>query len=213
MILRNNHLYNYRIALAVSLCFAFVAALFVIAYGKLNSFLLLNGFHHTPLDYFFNYYTYFGDGYIWVPLFLFILIFKRNYFIAALASLLICTFFTHFLKRVIFPNDLRPVEVIDHLHIIKGLYIERGNSFPSGHTSTAFTIALLFVFIINKKWTAFVFPFLALGVAYSRVYLSQHFVTDVVGGMLVGTGSSFLSIWLYQRYLLNKRFNSHLNKI
>jgi hypothetical protein len=54
-------------------------------------------------DYFFTYLTYLGDGIIWVPLFLYVLLYKRHYFMMVLASLVICTFLTHFLKRVVLP--------------------------------------------------------------------------------------------------------------
>jgi membrane-associated phospholipid phosphatase len=38
-------------------------------------------------------------------------------------------------------------------------------------------------------------------VAYSRVYLAQHFVTDVLAGVCVGIISGLASILLYKEYL------------
>ena len=59
-------------------------------------------------------------------------------------------------------------------------------SFPSGHTITAFAVVVP---------VALLFPTLgagllvcALSVAISRILLGMHFLTDVIAGMLIGTG-------------------------
>ncbi len=200
MRLESKEYQHYRMAVMVCLVLAFAAALFAAIYGKQDSFLVVNGFNSPRADYFFTYFTYLGDGIIWVPLFLYVLFFKRDFFMPVLFSLIICTVITHFCKRVVFPNELRPLRALHDLARAvplmngKDAYI---NSFPSGHTSTAFTLALLLALIINKNWAAIFFPLVAFFVGYSRVYLAQHFVTDVLAGIIVGIISSYLSILLY----------------
>ena len=57
------------------------------------------------------------------------------------------------------------------------------HSFPSGHTSTIFAVALvLSVFTPNIKFFYFFFAGL---VSVSRVVVGAHFFTDVVGGIIV----------------------------
>jgi undecaprenyl-diphosphatase len=71
-----------------------------------------------------------------------------------------------------------------------------GKSFPSGHTSTAFTLATSLT-LEYKKWYISVPAYLWAGsVGYSRVYLGVHYFSDVMGGAIVGTGSALLAHWL-----------------
>jgi membrane-associated phospholipid phosphatase len=200
MQLQSKEYQHYRMAVLFCLAMVFILALFVAIYGRQTSFLFINGFNSPGLDYFFTYFTYLGDGIIWVPLFLYVLLYKRNYFIMVLASVIICTLFTHFFKRVVFADEARPLRALHDL--ARAVPLMNGkdayaNSFPSGHTSTAFTLALLIALIINKKWAAIFFPLIAFFVGYSRVYLAQHFVTDVLAGMIVGIISSYLAILVY----------------
>lgn len=65
-------------------------------------------------------------------------------------------------------------------------------SFPSGHTSNAFAMATALT-LSTKKWYVAVPAYLyACGVGYSRMRLGVHFPSDVLGGMIIGIGSSLL---------------------
>lgn len=70
-----------------------------------------------------------------------------------------------------------------------GRLCESDYSFPSGHTTGAFEIALaLFLchFKAGKKGVAWIFPVCAILTGMSRIYLMVHYASDVVGGALVG---------------------------
>ncbi|HTM90924.1 MAG TPA: phosphatase PAP2 family protein [Flavisolibacter sp.] len=197
---------HFRNATLFSLIMALIVALFILTYGKVNSFLVINKYNSPQFDYVFKSWTYLGDGIIWVPLFLYVLFFKRDYFVAVLAALMICTVLTHLLKRVIYPEEFRPIVVLgEKVRVIQGYYMNRQHSFPSGHTSTAFTLALLLVTIVKKNFWVYFFPVIAFFVGYSRVYLAQHFVTDVFAGMLVGIVSSYLSLLIYEWFRKRKQ--------
>jgi len=65
-------------------------------------------------------------------------------------------------------------------------------SFPSGHTSNAFAAATALT-LSSKKWYVAVPSYAyACLVGYSRMRLGVHFPSDVLGGMVIGIGTSLL---------------------
>ncbi len=167
-------------------------------FGKFPSFQLINGAHNAALDVFFRLCTYLGDGLIYIPLLAYCIFFNRSFTVPAVLSIVICLVLTHFFKRVVFPHALRPL-ALEQAHIaihkINGLAIHRANSFPSGHTATAVSTALLLAMVAKRKLWGYVLPCIPLLVAYSRVYLAQHFVTDVFGGLIIGIVTALLVVW------------------
>jgi membrane-associated phospholipid phosphatase len=198
-LLQSTQYANVRAALFVSLLLCLVTVVFLLGYGKTGSFLIIN-IHYSPaLDVLFRYGTFLGDGLIYIPLLVYCIFFNRSFIIPAVLSIVICLVLTHFLKRVVFPGQMRPISLeAKHyvLHKIKGVYINHVQSFPSGHTATAFATALVLSSVMRKRAWAAALPLLAFLVAYSRVYLAQHFVSDVLGGMLIGIITALLSLWL-----------------
>jgi membrane-associated phospholipid phosphatase len=198
----NPHRY-FRIAIAV--CFFILACIgiFLGVYGKTDSFLIINRNYNPLLDQVFQYVTLLGDGMIYVPIVIYCLFFNRYYLVAVISGIIICTMITQMMKLYVFPEDLRPFSLeAKHIiiHKISGVPLNRLHSFPSGHTSTAFTMALLLCEIIKRKYWCVLLPLIAVFVGYSRVYLAQHFVTDVTAGMIIGMISAYLSLLLYDRF-------------
>jgi membrane-associated phospholipid phosphatase len=60
------------------------------------------------------------------------------------------------------------------------------NSFPSGHTLTAFAVSTTLADAIDNPWADVGLYSLAVGTGVSRVIGNHHWVSDVVGGALVG---------------------------
>lgn len=80
---------------------------------------------------------------------------------------------------------------------------EETPSFPSGHTSMSFATATS-LSLAFPKWYVIAPSYLWAGaVGYSRMHLGVHYPTDVLGGAVVGAGSSYLCYkanqWLYKR--------------
>jgi membrane-associated phospholipid phosphatase len=88
---------------------------------------------------------------------------------------------------------------------INPYFIEKDSSFPSGHTSNAFAIATTLT-LSSKKWYVAVPAYLwAAGAGYSRLYLGQHYPSDVLAGAAVGVGSAFVSRWLTEMIFKKKK--------
>jgi undecaprenyl-diphosphatase len=74
------------------------------------------------------------------------------------------------------------------------LVVSDFGSFPSGHSANAATLAVALGIIFSRAWVW------VLGVAYtvlmmlSRTYLGAHWLSDTIGGMLLGVGVAAL-LW------------------
>lgn len=194
--------HTFRTAAITTVCIIAATVGFVIYFGKQHSFLLINGYYNPALDAFFRYITFLGDGVIFVPVLLYCLLKNRKYLVAVIAGILISTLISQGMKHWVFPHDLRPFSLEASgfiIHQIEGVPLHRLHSFPSGHTTTAFTVAMLLAAIMRNRWWGVVLPFVAMLVAYSRVYLGQHFVTDVCAGMAIGLFSAWISLIIYQQ--------------
>jgi membrane-associated phospholipid phosphatase len=60
---------------------------------------------------------------------------------------------------------------------------------PSGHAQLAVVLWIGLALEVRKTWTWFVFPVIALGVMFSRLYLGVHDLEDVLVGAALGAGS------------------------
>ena len=201
---------QFGIAFFFTIIIAIACGIFILVYGKHETFFLINGNHNSYLDFFFKYFTYSGDVLMWLPLVILCFLYKKKYVLAVLVAILISTLLTQFLKMVIFPEELRPITFLSEnfpINLIEGVKMKRLHSFPSGHSTTAFTIALILAHMINKRSWSIILPILALMAAYSRVYLAQHFLTDVLGGICLGIISALLSLMIFRSLLktINKK--------
>ena len=114
-----------------------------------------------------------------------------------LYAFLLSGFTVQVIKNLI--NSPRPKLFFEHgqyLFFIDNVSLSGYASFPSGHTTTAFAFATVLILMLkNKKWQL---PFLtaALLVGYSRIYLAQHFLIDVLAGAFIGTITAFPAMYL-----------------
>lgn len=67
-------------------------------------------------------------------------------------------------------------------------------SFPSGHTANAATLALVLGVLFRQAWVWLAGACYTVLMALSRTYLGAHWLTDTLGGILVGAGVAIL-VW------------------
>jgi len=151
-------------------------------------FSVVNGIQETIkcdfLDVVMPFVSDLGNGVIWAILGLIFLFRKNLRFngIKIISALIITFLITEFVVKPIFMRERPYMLNPEHILIVSEPF---GTSFPSGHTSTSFASAVQF-FGINKKAGIAALIFAAL-VAFSRLYLYVHFLTDVICGALLGT--------------------------
>lgn len=172
-------------------------------FSKTSSFIAANPWHTPALDSFFTYYTYLGDGLFAVLVVAVFFIFRKiDLGIKLLLSFLLSGLLAQLLKKLF--HMPRPMACIDghaYTHFINGVTHSGMTSFPSGHATTAFALAATLAFSLNCRIRAFVLFLLATGVIYSRVYLGQHFVMDVLAGTILGVLTALLVEYLYFHYI------------
>lgn len=197
-ILKNNSLY-----FALYLFIWLTVLIWVLSYDKLTQMSIINSHYSNWADSFFIGATQMGEGWFFgaiIVVFLFIRFYQALTLTVSLAlgSLLsVCLKFSFDTPR---PHLFFAGKNIDW-HFVDGLTIHIHNSFPSGHTITAFSIATLLVIFLPNKYLSVLFLFLACLAGYSRCYLFQHFPEDVLGGSFVGIFSSLLAFILIDKIM------------
>ncbi len=170
----------------------------LIGFHKYESFILLNSFHHDLLDYFFVYWTSTGDGLFIIAIALGFTI-RKNY---KLAILLIAAFlFSGLLVQVAktifhFPRPRLCISNETYKHFIQGISLGGYSSFPSGHSTSIFAaVTIISIYYRNNHLAAILF-LAAITTGYSRIYLGQHFLPDVMAGALLGIFSAALIYYI-----------------
>ena len=147
----------------------------------------------------FKYITHLGDGILFPILIILLSFFKLRWSMYFLIASLLTLLAMYLTKQLIFHGVPRPVAFFENeesLHLVDGVKIHYTNSFPSGHTTTAFTIFSLLILIVKNNFLKFLFSILAILAGFSRVYLSQHFLIDVLSGAVLGIAIALISVQL-----------------
>ena len=90
------------------------------------------------------------------------------------------------------------------------LIIEKGYSFPSGHSMASmafygFIIYLIYKYVKNKKikWTLIVLlSILIISIGLSRIYLGVHYTSDVIGAFLISISYLIIYTDLINKFIL-----------
>jgi len=190
---------TFKVALGFSLILAILLFLVSFLYTRESVFLWLNKDLGTLADYIFNFFSHLAEGWIWIPYFIVLLGWYKKDALFILFNFLISTLLTQIPKNFIWAKLSRPLASgipQEQIHTVKGVDMHLWNSFPSGHSATAFTIFLVTVYFFPKKSVLIVGAFYAVACGYSRVYLGQHFPLDVAGGIMVALFTLLISIYI-----------------
>ncbi|SEJ10329.1 PAP2 superfamily protein [Dyadobacter koreensis] len=167
-------------------------------------FLFVNK-HWTPFaDIFFKTCTHIGDGVFILVSGLVAALFSYRLAVKIFLSYAISGIVVQFLKQMVFAEIYRPPKILASLlpvlHKVEGVQLYHFNSFPSGHTTSAF--ALFTVLALECK-SSLIKPFLLIPpllVAYSRIYLLAHFLGDVYVAAFVAIPVSVLVYFYMNQY-------------
>lgn len=117
---------------------------------------------------------------------------KLELFLVTGASALVARFGVTELIRFFYHHP-RPYTVLPVQHLLS----DSSWSFPSGHATFFFALAMA-VYLYNKKWgTGFFLA--ALLITVSRVIAGIHYPSDIIGGALIGILVAFATFYAARR--------------
>ena len=161
-----------------------------------------------------NFITFFGGSEFVIPMAVLGLVlsfFKktRKFGLAVLFAVLVGTLVTNLVMKPLFARPRPYVYYADNplfmsWYEFAGAHIESDKSFPSGHTTAAFEIGVALFLVLNKKYS-WIFPVFSVLVGLSRIYLMVHYVTDVLGGVLVGTFAGIMGYIIMTAIMKNTK--------
>ena len=172
----------------------------VIEFDEAMSSFIYNS-HSNLIDHFMIVLSTYGREIVWIAVIVFMSIFtgwkgKKIAIIMIISFLIIMplnTLFKYFFERP------RPSIEVQEL----GILPKNDFAYPSGHASIVSGGAAILLILFRKEKELLFSLILAAEAALvciSRIYVGDHFLFDVVGGILLGVGISLLSI-SFSRYL------------
>lgn len=180
----------------------------ILLFGKEDFHLLLNAKQPQFAESFFKIATLLGEG-IAIGLAIFYMLFRSRYGALFLATSWLTTFAViQFLKLVVFDDALRPAAFFKDntvIRFIEGVTYHNNHSFPSGHTGEVFSVFFALTLLSNKPRVGIILFLPAFIVAYSRVFLSQHFMEDILAGSFIAITCVIINYWTWWRNSYNFR--------
>lgn len=187
-----------RLFFILFLVFFVIAAILLNVLSKADTFYFLNPYHNDFTTWFFIFFTWLGDGIFCIATGILLFIFKRRFVgLMILSSYAISGIIAQVLKY--FVTEARPAVFLkdsDYRYFIDDVTLHNLHGFPSGHTASAFALAAVLSFSIKNKNYSILFLTAAIMVGYSRIYLAQHFLEDVIAGSVIGLISAIIC-WLF----------------
>lgn len=212
-----------KVFLSLSLILVAVLGLALLYIPKGDLHLLLCTRHAPARDIFYRYYTTIAEWLPYVVCVALILFARIGEGVFASSAMILSALSTQVLKHLV--NAPRPLTwFAEHmpespLPLVEGVRMNLWHSFPSGHTTSFFALALVASILLTSLPMVprtprilvqiILFAIATLG-AYSRIYLSQHFALDVFAGILVGILITLVCYAVLHPYEDQKWYNYRL---
>jgi membrane-associated phospholipid phosphatase len=167
--------------------------------------LFINSFSNPSLDFPVRVFTELGHGTFAAIVVILLLFFRFRYAAQLAITLGMTALFANVGKRFLFITHNRPLWYLNYAdfhRVLDDTPLNYFNSFPSGHSMTGFAVAATLAAIINKRWASIALFTTAILIAFSRIYLCQHFFVDTYWGAILGTTAAFLASLITHQYLV-----------
>ncbi len=170
------------------------------------------------LDMFFKFITHLGDGAFAVLIVLILLFFSTRKALFILLSYVGAAIVSTVLKHLVYEDIYRPHFVFQYyvreeLNEVKGVDLLAENSFPSGHALSAFSLFFCLMFMTKNHLLKALFFALAFLAAFSRTYLSQHWLVDIYVGSIIGSCFSILFYFVFYQNKWSQRFDKPVQQL
>lgn len=186
-------------------CALLLGGILLLFLHKGDEIFFFSGRRSVPGDLFFKYFTRMGEEPAYF-LALGGLLFLGYRHALAIPFLGLTVSVLSFLSKAFFAHDrpaafFKKLGILDQLHLVDGVYLNSGaNSFPSGHSMSAFALyTFLALCLPRKRWAALGLFAMALLVGLSRIYLAQHFFEDVYLGAIMGVLIALMMYYAHYR--------------
>ncbi len=162
-------------------------------------------------DFFDKVMPFLRESNLWIPLYLFILVFILvnfgyrgwGWILFAVCTAAVCDLVSsHLIKEHIF--RLRPCqnpELADQIRILAN-YCPRSSSFTSSHATNHFGMAMFIVVTLRAytgPWVRLLFAWAAV-ICFAQVYIGVHYPLDVLSGGLLGCGLGYIIAVFFNNY-------------
>jgi membrane-associated phospholipid phosphatase len=188
-----------RLFFGLWLLFFAVGLFFLLSLGKAASFVDLNAYHRSTLDTVFIWVTFLGNGVFSIVVFVIFLLQRRwSQATQVMVAFLLSALVAQILKNLFsMPRPKQYFAPGQYHYFIDGVTGLGFASFPSGHTTSVFALATLLAIFTKDPKAKIAFLLSGIAVGYSRIYLGQHFLGDVLTGSCIGTLTAVLVHWLF----------------
>lgn len=157
--------------------------------------------HPFWLNVFFVNFTFFGDAWFAIGLSGYLLYKGKKEWAAIFISFLMTMLLVQITKNIVAGTSFRVfVEPGQLLYFTREDMLCSRQTFPSGHTAMAFSLAMLWLSRIHKISMSYILLFAAFLLAFSRMYLAQDSFFDVAAGACIGIFSGLFSMYLKARF-------------